>query len=84
MLRLLSQPASDNPHVKAGAREKKRFLNQALSLLPMKQRTALLLKVTEGLPYKEIALVMGGSKEAAKANVHLARKRMMELMGEDL
>jgi len=84
LLRVLSQPSSDNPQVKARVTEKRRFLNRALDLLPVKQRTALLLKITEGLPYKEIAVVMGGTKEAAKANVHLARKRMMALMGEDL
>lgn len=43
-------------------------LRQAIAALPRRQRSTLILRAFEGLPYKEIASVMGCSTGTAKAN----------------
>jgi RNA polymerase sigma-70 factor (ECF subfamily) len=45
-------------------------LRQAMERLPYKQRAALMLRKYQGLEYAEIAQVLGGSQDAARANVY--------------
>jgi RNA polymerase sigma-70 factor, ECF subfamily len=52
----------------------------AMQLLPPKQREALYLSACEGMTPAEVAQVLGISRESAKANLSLARKRMRELL----
>lgn len=51
-------------------------LRQAMGALPYKQRAALMLRKYQGLEYAEIAEVLGGSQDAARANVYQGLKRL--------
>jgi RNA polymerase sigma factor (sigma-70 family) len=55
-------------------------LEDALAQLPPKLGTPLRLKYMEGLPYDEIAEVLGIGVSAAKMRVMRARNQLMELM----
>lgn len=55
-------------------------LNNAISNLPEKQQTTILLRVCEGLPYKEIARILGCSVGTVKANYFHAVKNLRRLM----
>src|SRR5262249_54734561 len=48
--------------------ERHRRLRRAIEALPRKQKSTLILRVFEGLQYKEIARLMGCSTGTAKAN----------------
>lgn len=54
-------------------------LRQAMHALPEKQRAALMLRKYHGMEYAEIAAALGGSQEAARANVYLGLKRLRQL-----
>ncbi|HET9480484.1 MAG TPA: sigma-70 family RNA polymerase sigma factor [Candidatus Polarisedimenticolia bacterium] len=49
-------------------RERDQRLRQAIARLPGRQKTTLLLRAFEGMPYKEIAKVMGCTIGTARAN----------------
>lgn len=53
----------------------------ALKQLPHKQRTALILRKYQGLSYAEISAALGGSEDAARANVYQALKRLRAIFG---
>lgn len=53
-------------------------LRQAMHSLPYKQRAALMLRKYHGLDYAEIASALGGSQDAARANVYQGLKRLRE------
>ena len=48
----------------------------ALAELPEIDRTALLLRVDEGLPYEDIAAILDISPTAARVKVHRARAKL--------
>ncbi len=52
----------------------------ALSSLPEIDRTAVLMRADEALPYEDIANVLGISVGAAKVKVHRARLRLAEAL----
>ena len=59
-------------------------LRTAVERLPEKQRLALVLRKYHALTYKEIGDAMGGTAEAARANVYQALKRLrMEFSPEE-
>jgi len=62
------------------ALEQSRRLSNALQCLPEKQRLALLLKVHEGLPYQEIAQVLGCSVSAVESLLVRAKRNLQEKM----
>jgi RNA polymerase sigma factor (sigma-70 family) len=51
-------------------------LHRAVQLLPYKQRAALMLRKYQGLEYAEIAAVLGGTQDAARANVYQGLRRL--------
>lgn len=53
----------------------------ALQRLPELDRTVLLLRVLDEMPYEEIAASMGISVSAAKVKVHRARAKLMDARG---
>ena len=55
-------------------------LNEAIRRLPEKQQTTILLRVCEGLPYKEIAKILGCSVGTVKANYFHAVKNLRRFM----
>jgi RNA polymerase sigma-70 factor (ECF subfamily) len=55
-------------------------IETALASLPPKQRLAVALRVQQGLSYREIAELAGGTEGAARVNCHLGIKRLRELV----
>ncbi len=55
-------------------------LNEAIRRLPEKQQKTVLLRVSEGLPYKEIARILGCSVGTVKANYFHAIKNLKRFM----
>jgi len=56
---------------------------QALRTLPPRQRAAVAHRFVLDLSYAEIAAALGGSEEAARANVYQGLKKLRERMGND-
>lgn len=54
----------------------------ALATLPESDRTALLLRLDEGLGYDEIAAILGTTPIAARVRVHRARARLARTLEE--
>jgi RNA polymerase sigma-70 factor (ECF subfamily) len=71
---------TEGPLERAQLSEQKSALNEALLRLPMTQRAALVLKVTEGMKYEEIARVLNTTEKSVKSSIHVARKKMAESM----
>ncbi len=61
--------------------EERMWLCLALNDLPEKQRYTVILKVYQGLKYREIAEVTGCSEGTVKANFHFGVKRLREILG---
>jgi RNA polymerase sigma-70 factor (ECF subfamily) len=59
-------------------RELEGLLTDALGLLREERRAALLLRIDHGLPYEEIASVMGWSLQKVKNEIHRARLQLRE------
>ncbi len=54
----------------------------AVRSLPERMRTAVVLRHVLDLPYEEVAAVMGGTEEAARANVHQGLMRLRTSLAE--
>jgi RNA polymerase sigma-70 factor (ECF subfamily) len=69
--------------VGTGAEERAdlRAVAQAVGTLPSRQRAALMLRCFQGLDYAEIAASVGGSAEAARANVYQAMRKLRAALG---
>ena len=63
-------------------REEVQALREAIQALPAKQRAALMLRRFHDLSYSEIAASLGGSPEAARANVYQAIRRLRQMLAE--
>ena len=72
--------------VEASAEMKEEFAKvcEAMARLPELDRSALLLRVLEGLPYDEIAAILRISIAAAKVKVHRARLRLGAICHENI
>jgi RNA polymerase sigma-70 factor (ECF subfamily) len=86
-----STPSSMDHPLAAGQQDAEKLLSiqqeharvqKALSKLPERQRTALLLKAQESMSYEEIAVVMKSSGSAVESLIFRARKRLLELLEE--
>ncbi|MEU8140225.1 RNA polymerase sigma factor [Streptodolium elevatio] len=55
----------------------------AIRKLPRRQREAVALREQFGLPYKEIAAVMGASPATVRAHVHQARRTLEAMLGDE-
>ncbi len=64
-------------------RERLEAVRQEVDALPPKQRQALLLRRYQGLGYDEIAKVLGGSPQAARANVYQAVRKLKATFPEE-
>ncbi|MEU3295762.1 sigma-70 family RNA polymerase sigma factor [Streptomyces longwoodensis] len=56
----------------------------AVSKLPRRQQEAVALREQFGLPYKEIAAIMGASPATVRAHVYQARKTLEAMLGDDM
>ncbi len=72
--------AEDRSAARLEAEEETVRLRAALLELPERQREALLLATEAGLPYAQIAELLGISVANVKVSVHRARKRLVELL----
>ncbi|MCB1187535.1 RNA polymerase sigma factor [bacterium] len=77
--RLGRYPQIEGPQRSAEARQ----IFRAIDMLPESLRTPLVLNALEGLDIREIGDVMGLGQSAVKVRIHRARKKLMELLGED-
>jgi RNA polymerase sigma-70 factor (ECF subfamily) len=60
-----------------------RAVGRAVAALPPRQRAALMLRCYQGLDYAEIAASVGGTAEAARANVYQAVRKLRAALGRD-
>jgi RNA polymerase sigma factor (sigma-70 family) len=74
--------ASGNRDAESALSMKQEFarLTYALSKLPERQRTALLLKSQEDMSYEEIALAMQSSASAVESLIFRARRTLLEIL----
>lgn len=83
---LAALPADPADSPESGAR-RRRFgerLAEAIGLLPEGPRRAFELAVVGQLPYATVAQRQGWSAEQVRVNVHRARRRLLELLGDEL
>ncbi len=73
-----------DPGQEIAGRELQRRIGAALEQLPEKQRLALILFTVEEWPQKDIAQLLECSLETVKWNVFQARRRLREIMGDEL
>jgi RNA polymerase sigma-70 factor (ECF subfamily) len=59
-------------------------LARAVQLLPVMQRSAIVLFYFEDRPVTEIAFILGISEGTVKVHLHRARRRLAELLGEEV
>ncbi len=69
-----------NPLDRIISEEERMGLSLALNKLPEKQRNTVILKVYQGLKYREIAEITGCSEGTAKANFHFGVKKLREIL----
>jgi len=71
--------------VGTGAEERAdlRAVARAVGMLPPRQRAALMLRCFQGLDYAEIAASVGGSAEAARANVYQGMRKLRAALGRE-
>jgi RNA polymerase sigma-70 factor (ECF subfamily) len=78
--RELEAPVGEgNPERRTQARE----LREALAELPPAQREVIELHWFEGLPFKEVAAVMGASESAVKVRAHRGYEKLRGRLGSD-
>jgi len=70
--------ATDSPSASAAAGELARAIDDALASLPEDQRTAVVLRRYEEMPYEEIAAVLGTTVPAVKSLLFRARQTLRE------
>jgi RNA polymerase sigma-70 factor (ECF subfamily) len=73
-------PDRADPDADLMAHEAGERLREGLARLPRLQREVFLLRVQEGVDYRQIALTLGTTPGAARVHYHHAVKRLKELM----
>jgi RNA polymerase sigma-70 factor, ECF subfamily len=68
------------PVEEAQGREALQALARAMTRLPVDFRAALLLRVEEGLSFKQVAEVLGLTEETARWRVFKARQKLLEML----
>jgi len=72
--------ADSTPPTTIENREMQQRIMEALNKLPESQRMAILLKLFQGMSYKEIASVMGASVSSIESLIFRARTRLKQLL----
>ncbi len=73
-------PEHEDPAAAAGAAELGERVAAAVSALPPRQREVLVLTVYEQLSDAEVAAVLGTNRQNVRTHLHLARRRLAELL----
>ena len=55
----------------------------AIEKLPKKQRTVIILRTFQQLPYREVGEIMGITENSAKVNFHHAIKNLKDELGDE-
>ncbi|RJP18522.1 MAG: sigma-70 family RNA polymerase sigma factor [Candidatus Abyssobacteria bacterium SURF_5] len=71
---------SENPSERLMRKELGELIEKAIALLPVEQRTAVVLREIEGLSYREIAGIMKCSEGTVMSRLHYGRKKLQELL----
>lgn len=79
----LAGAMAGNPFEAAGLNEMKEEIAAAMAELPENQRAALLLRVDEGMSYREIGDVMGLSAAGVESLIFRARRRLKDTLKRD-
>jgi RNA polymerase sigma-70 factor (ECF subfamily) len=66
-------PDSSRPDAAVEEKERQQMLQRAIDSLPQRQRVAFILHKHEGLPYQEVAKVMGCSLSSVESLIHRAK-----------
>jgi len=66
------------------SKEALRLIADAVANLPVDFRSALVLRVDQGLSFRDVAEVMGITEETARWRVFKARQKLMSVLGPDL
>jgi RNA polymerase sigma-70 factor (ECF subfamily) len=77
-------PESCGPVHAAEDREALEVVAKAVTELPSDFRAALLLRVEEGLSFREVAKVLGTTEETARWRVFKARQKLMKVLSPEL
>ena len=72
------------PPEQAMARETLQLLARAVGRLPNDYRAAFLLRVEEGLSFREIADVLDTTEETARWRVYKARQKLVNVLAPEL
>lgn len=75
----LSQPPGPDPVERESLG---RALDRALRALRPEQRAAIVLRYEEGLPYEDIAQIMGVAEATARTHVHRGRKELARRLSD--
>ena len=62
--------------------EQKARMRRAIESLPAKQRAVLVLRLVEELDYEQIASSLNCPVQTVRAHLHLGRRRVREMLGE--
>lgn len=77
-------PDHGSAETAAEHRETLEVVNRAVDDLPSDFRAALLLRVHEGLSFREVAKVLGTTEETARWRVFKARQKLMKVLSPEL
>jgi len=78
---LSMDPEQSRPDALLEAHQNQILIRQAMGRLPKEQRTALLLRVTEGFSYGEIGQQINRSESHVKTLIYRGRQRLKKLLG---
>jgi len=71
---------AETPIKKMAAEEKKMWLEEQIGLLPIKQKMAVILRIFNEMPFKEVGQAIGCSTNSAKVNYRHALLKLKEAM----
>jgi RNA polymerase sigma-70 factor (ECF subfamily) len=77
-------PAQRTPQEEVAARDLRQAIDKALTNISEKNRAALVLYAIEGMPYREIADVLGISVGTVMSRIFNARQRLRELLETEI
>ncbi len=80
-LEMAMDPDQSMPDTLLEARQNQALVRQAMDRLPGEQRTALLLRATEGFSYGEIGQQLNRSENHVKTLIYRGRQRMKKILG---
>jgi RNA polymerase sigma-70 factor (ECF subfamily) len=75
---------SSDPESPFANKEEKKLLNEALEILPFKQKAVITLRINEELPFREIARALNISENSAKVNFQHGFNSLKEIIERKL